>query len=151
MKILLVEDEQHKRDELSLFLLEAGLGEISLDSAESVGDAIMSVESNDYDLIILDMALPTFSVNEVVDEGGQDQQTGGVEILRELKALGKSANVIVVTQYTDVSLGGRHVKLREARKLLSIRYKQNILGLIGYKYKSKSNRSKLTRILRQKW
>lgn len=150
-KVILIEDEVHKRDELYLYLDEFIALEKNIDIVQSVRQAILAVETVDYDLIILDMALPTFTVQEGVLDGGLDQALGGVEILRSLKMLGKRSKVVIVTQYPDISLGGKRVKLRQAQMALSKMYNQDVIGAVLYAYKSTGNRMKMKKILESVW
>lgn len=152
-RILLIEDEVHKREELTAHLNDFLSEPKSIDVVDSVREAVFATTENDYDLIILDMALPTFTTSEEegFDDGGLDQALGGVEILRTLQALGKSARIIIVTQYPDISVNGKRVKLRAAPLALSKKYGQEILGAVLYKYKSDLNRSKLQNIVGRVW
>ncbi|MBM1690783.1 response regulator [Sulfitobacter geojensis] len=149
--ILLVEDEVHKRDELSVYLDEFIVVEKAIDVVQSVREAVVAVENKNYDLVILDMALPTFTVSEEVLDGGLDQALGGVEVLRTLKTLGQRIKVIIVTQYPDIALDGRRVKLKAAQAALSKKYNQDIKGAVAYKYKSSANRTKMKNILDRIW
>lgn len=150
-QILLIEDEAHKREELSTYLSEFIPQEKSIDVVDSVREAVIAVGIKDYDLLILDMALPTFTIKEGVLDGGLDQALGGVEVLRTLNSLGKSTKIIIVTQYPDVSLDGKRIKLKAAQSALTKKYKQDIRGAVLYKYKSSSNRSKIKNILDKIW
>lgn len=150
-QILLIEDEVHKREELSTYLSEFVAPEKSIDIVDSVREAVIAVGRKDYDLLILDMALPTFTIKDGVLDGGLDQALGGVEVLRTLKLLGKSTKIIIVTQYPDVYLDGKRIRLRAAQAALSKKYDQDIRGAVLYKYKSSANRSKLKSILDKIW
>jgi CheY-like chemotaxis protein len=150
-KILLIEDEGHKREELSIYITEFVRLENTLETVDSVRSAVVAVTAQDYDLIVLDMALPTFTTDENVIDGGHDQALGGIEVLRTLKSLGKCTKVIIVTQYPDISLNGKRIKLRSAEVLLSKKYNQDILGSVLYKYKSTTNRTKIQGIVRKIW
>lgn len=103
----------------------------------------------EFDLIVLDMALPTFTVDGDAAERGFDQVQGGVEVLRALKARGQKSKIIIITQYPDITFGGRRLKLANAPKVLSQRYDQNVVGSVLYKYKSPSNHKKLTALLKK--
>lgn len=150
-QVLLVEDEVHKREELSTYLSEFISLEKSIDVVDSVREAVLAVGRKDYDLMVLDMALPTFTIKEGVLDGGLDQALGGVEVLRTLKLLGKSIKVIIVTQYPDISLDGKRMKLKAAQAALTKKYNQDIRGAVLYKYKSSANRSKMKNILDKIW
>ena len=148
-KILLVEDELHKRDELTSCLEEFFKGDVSLEHVDSVHAAFWAVSVNVFDLIILDMALPTFSIENSATERGHDQALGGVEVLRALKAQGISSKVIIITQYPEITVGGKRFKLGLAADMLSKRYDQNVIGGVLYKYKSPSNKINLTTLLKK--
>ncbi|MCS6622467.1 response regulator [Roseibacterium beibuensis] len=149
MKVLLIEDEPHKRDELSGHLMRYFGSRLELEIADSVKSAIDRVALNDYGLIVLDMALPTFSIGEASSDGGLDQALGGVEILRSLRAHNKSQRIIIVTQYPDILLSGRRVKIAKAQLALEKKYRQKIIGAVLYKYRSPTNRSKIETLLRR--
>ena len=149
LKILLVEDELHKREELTICLEQFFGRELELEHLESVHDAFWAVSIEDFQLIILDMALPTFSTEGATTQRGLDQALGGVEVLRTLKARGIKSNIIIITQYPDITVGGKVIKLASAAKILSDRYEQNVIGGIIYKYRSPSNNIRLINLLKK--
>src|SRR6218665_1104065 len=104
LKILLIEDEAHKREELSTCLTEFFGDSAAIDHVDSVRAAFWAVSAEDYDLIVLDMALPTFSTDGTATERGHDQALGGVEVLRALKSRGVSRKVIIITQYPEITV-----------------------------------------------
>lgn len=116
---------------------------------DSVHAAFWAVSGDEFDLIILDMALPTFSTEGSAAERGYDQALGGVEVLRALKARGMTSKVIIITQYPDITVGGKRLKLGEAANVLSCRYSQDVIGAVLYRYKSPSNSTKLTALLKK--
>lgn len=116
---------------------------------DSVHAAFWAVSENDFDLIVLDMALPTFSTEGSAAERGHDQAMGGVEVLRALKARGTTSKIIIITQYPDIAVGGRRLKLSEAPGVLSRRYEQDVIGAVLYRYRSPSNNAKLKTILKK--
>lgn len=148
-KILLVEDEPHKREELTASLEAFFQGNLELEHVDSVHAAFWAVSAFEFDLIVLDMALPTFTADGDVSAGGFDQAQGGVEVLRALKMRQLRSKIIIITQYPDITFGGKRLKLAEAPKVLSQRYDQDVVGGVLYKYKSPSNHSKLTALLKK--
>jgi CheY-like chemotaxis protein len=145
MKILLIEDESHKKDEL-LQCIKDACGEVP-EVIDGVRLAVIAVLKNDYDLIILDMALPTFGGNSDNNKG-HDQAEGGVEVLRALKSKGKSVTVIIVTQYSDFYIGASKIKLKDAPRVIREKYGQIVIGAILYQYRSKSVLQKIQKIIR---
>ena len=104
MKLLLVEDEPHKRDELVECINE--VFHATPEIVDGVSQAVLNVMSEKYDLIVLDMALSTFGESADDRQKGHDQAQGGIEVLRALKLKGGVTNIIIVTQYPDFYIGG---------------------------------------------
>lgn len=109
MKILIVEDDPHKLDQLidELDLLN----DIeSIDLAASLQQAIATLEANTFDIVLLDMAIPSHDG----DAGSTDiysQPVGGLDVLLYLSAGSRSDTVIIVTQYPSVEYNREHVPL----------------------------------------
>jgi CheY-like chemotaxis protein len=148
-KILLVEDEPHKKEELTTSIESFFKEEAEIDHVNSVHAAYWAVSDRRFDLIILDMALPTFTAEGNAAERGFDQAQGGVEVLRALKSRNSKSKIIIITQYPDITFGGKRLKLSEAPKILSQRYDQDVVGSVLYKYRSPSNHTKLIALLRK--
>lgn len=146
MKILLVEDEVHKREEVKQYVQE--VYDITPEIVDSVSNAVLKVIEEDFDLIILDMALSTFGESSEDKIKGHDQAQGGVEVLRALKQAKKSIKIIIVTQYPDFYIGGKKVKLKDSPPIIREKYNQEVLGAVLYHYKSMTTRQKIISILR---
>jgi CheY-like chemotaxis protein len=135
VKVLLVEDEEHKSMDLRK-RIEAVLENPRLTIKGGVRDAVIAVAVENFELIVLDMALPTFDGRARKVSGGEAQVVGGLEVLRALHATGKSTKVIIVTQYPDVVLGGNKVRLNQLPKTIAQKYNQDVLGAILYSFNS---------------
>lgn len=146
MKVLLIEDEVHKRDEMVQCVNE--VHGISPEVVDGVSKAVLKVMGEDYDLIILDIALSTFGDNAEDNIKGHDQAEGGIEILRALKQANKSTKIIIVTQYPDFYIAGKKVKLKDSQKIIQEKYHQKVLGAVLYNYKSNVTLQKIISIMR---
>ncbi len=146
MRVLLVEDEVHKREEMKRCVQEVYC--FHPDVVDGVSSAVSKVMEENYDLIILDMALSTFGENAEDSNKGHDQAQGGIEVLRALKLAKKSTNVIIVTQYPDFYIGGTKVKLKDSPKIIREKYNQNVIGAVLYHYKSQATLQRIMSILR---
>lgn len=146
MRILLVEDEVHKRDEMTQCIGE--VYSLLPEMVDGVSSAVQAVMSGNYDLIVLDMALSTFGESSSDKKKGHDQAQGGIEVLRALKLAKKFAKIIIVTQYPDFYIGGTKVKLKDSPKIIQEKYNQNVVGAVLYHYKSKSTLQKIMSIMR---
>ena len=147
MKVLLVEDEVHKRDEMKQCVYE--VYGIQPEIVDGVSSAVLKVMECDFDLIILDMALSTFGDSTEDNIKGHDQAQGGIEVLRALKVSEKSTKIIIVTQYPDFYIGGKKVKLKDSPQIIQKKYNQNVLGAVLYHYKSISTLQRVISILRK--
>lgn len=146
MRILLVEDETHKRDEICGCISD--VYETAPVIVDGVSSAVLNVMNFDYDLIILDMALSTFGENSEDKNKGHDQAQGGIEVLRALKSKNKSTKIIIVTQYPDFYIGGKKIKLRDSPQIINEKYNQTVIGAILYHYKSQPTLQKIKKLLR---
>lgn len=130
----MIEDELHKATDLRSRLLRNGISESDLLVADSVREAVLFVESDDFDLVILDMALPTFSKDANRGTGGLAQASGGIEILRTLQALNKYPRIIIVTQYPELVINGQKMRSYKIRDAIKRTYGQDIAAVITYSY-----------------
>jgi CheY-like chemotaxis protein len=146
MKILLVEDEVHKRDEI-LACLRSVLG-VEPDISDSVSSAVLRVLEESYSLILLDMALATYGEAAEDNLKGHDQAQGGIEVLRALKMARRKSSIIIITQYPNFSIGGIKVKIKNSKDQIFSRYGQDVVGTVLYQYKSPSVMDKLGSILK---
>lgn len=146
MKVLLVEDEIHKRDELKQCVFDV-FG-FHPEIVDNVSQAVLTVIGADFDLILLDMALSTFGDSSDDRQKGHDQAQGGIEILRALKLAKKETKIVIVTQYPDFYIGGTKVKLKQSSAIIAEKYKQNVIGAVLYNYKSKATMQRIMSILR---
>lgn len=142
--ILIIEDDNHKIDDLSDFISSLGSG-YTYSIQRSVREAVMEVMRNDFDLIILDMALPTFNQADK-SSGGMSQPQGGLEVIRTLKSMRKKTKVVIFTQYPDIEIDGEFHSIDESIKFLSERYKCDVVGAIHYQYENLNWKEKLQNI-----
>jgi DNA-binding response OmpR family regulator len=103
MKILLVEDDDNKRTQLTEFVSDI-LPSSTLTVARSLQSGIRKIRADLVDLVLLDMTLPTYDVGR--DEyGGSTHAFGGWEFLKELRRFKLQVPVIVVTQFETFGSG----------------------------------------------
>ena len=145
MRILIVEDDHFKCRRLESFFL----GENSLNlifSATNLVDAVDRINEGSFDLIIVDMAIPS---HPLVKGGGAPTSllSGGVEVLLNLSFKKRKEPCIVVTQFPDIKISGEFYDLIEASNILNDRFKCNVLSCIEYKEDNDTWEDKLRKIL----
>lgn len=130
MRILLIEDEAPKRDNI-LSLLQIMDLTSDLVEARSVGSAIRALRTGAFDLAILDMSLPTFDIGGG-ESGGRPQGFGGVEVLRYMERFKLSTPVIVVTAYPAFSEGSQEIDLKSLTAKLQDDHPTIFKGIVFY-------------------
>jgi CheY-like chemotaxis protein len=132
--LALIEDESEKAEALRSALIDLGIDQNKLFEYNNVRDAVLAIIAQDFRLIVLDVSLPTFSPEGMAGSAGRaQQQSGGLEVLRALKARKKTTPIIIVTQYPDIIFEGRSVDLALVPKHVSERYGQVVVDAILFR------------------
>lgn len=97
-KILLVDDDKDVRDMLDVFLKGDGH---CIDTADGVNAAIELIESNDYDVMLIDKNMPGIDGN----------REGGIDLLRQVRSRNLSAEVIMMTGHPTIDTAIEALKL----------------------------------------
>ena len=130
-KILLVEDEAPKRNHIRAVIMEI-MPDAMVETARSVNSALDWLESSAFDLLLLDMSLPTFDVTEE-ETGGRPQGFGGLEVLRHMTMAGISCPTIVITGYEGfVRSAGATVDLGQLSKELFDEFPEKLQAVLHY-------------------
>ena len=120
MRILLVEDDQNKRDRISAFVAGT-LQTASLVCTLSYRSAVDKIVSQPWDFILLDMTLPTYDITEHED-GFQIEAFAGTNVLREMKRRQINIPTVVVTQFETLGDGAEKMSLAQLQKHLEAEY-----------------------------
>lgn len=132
MNVLVVEDDEFKVADL-LRLLQEMFPEATVTRAASVTSALRAISFGEFDLIVLDMSLPTFDLSGP-GGGGSPQGQGGVELLRLARRLKTRGHYIIVTQYPDIEIDGSDVRLPQAARRLSSHLGLNVRACLLYEF-----------------
>ena len=92
-KILLVDDDDYKTTNIKNVLKERYDCAIIVENALNPG--LRRLQKEDFDLILLDMSMPTFQISE----SQNFNSFGGIDFLKEMKRKRNGTDVIIVTQY----------------------------------------------------
>lgn len=137
MRLLLVEDERTKGEKIISCLMDK-FPEIDISLARSVRSALKKLDQIPYDLVVLDMSLPTFDISED-EHGGRPQGFGGVEVMRDMINYEIITPVIVVTAYEYFSADsnedlahGKESTLMELKEELGDEFPGIFIELIKY-------------------
>jgi CheY-like chemotaxis protein len=124
MRILVLEDEDVKLEQLTQVIVDRLPG-CDVQTARSLNSGLRCLEATAFDLLILDMSVPSFDVTES-DDGGAPQAFAGFELVRFLRWKRNSARVIVFTQFDRFGSGDDSITLDELT--------DRIRGELGEKY-----------------
>lgn len=143
--LLIVEDDEYKATDL-IKTVNVGAEVNDIQRAASVTSALRAISGSHFDLVILDMSLPTFDISGP-GGGGSPQGQGGVEVLRLASRLDNKSPFVVVTQYPDIEVDGHEVALDNAPRVLSQKFGVQVLGCLLYEFDDDSWREPLQNIM----
>lgn len=130
MNILIVEDDRFKLDAIQR-LVERFSVTPQIASAASLHEALLALDVERFDFVILDMAIPSHTGGPgVVDT--YSQPVGGLDVLLFLASNERAERVVVLTQYPTVEYNRRHVPLKELLGVLAADGIANVKGAIFF-------------------
>ncbi|MCV0437435.1 MAG: response regulator [Hydrogenophaga sp.] len=131
MKILIVEDDSYKYSKVRAFLQDL-IAQSEFIHKDSVHGAVLYLRSEKPDLVILDMSLPSHSL--VAGQGSPvSMPAGGIEVIMELKLLGKTdIHIVVLTQYPNVEIEDEYYSIPQSQELIRELYGMERIEVIYY-------------------
>jgi hypothetical protein len=138
IKIILVEDDGKKiRDIKDYFLIKYNYTDLMV--RESYQSGLRELLLNNYDLLLLDMSIPTWDKSPS-EPGGNFEKFGGLKILREMDRKHKIIDTILVTMFDDFGESDESITLKQIDGALHREFENNYLGAVFYN--SKENKWK---------
>lgn len=145
ISVLVVEDDENKRERLRDFLL-SGRWQCNLSYAKSYQSGLRLLLNQSFDVVLLDMSIPTFDVTST-DDGGRPQAFGGRELLKQMDRRGLSAPVIVVTQFARFGDHTNALTLDQLDAALRKEHPSNYRGSVYYDSGFEGWRDELSTVL----
>jgi CheY-like chemotaxis protein len=139
-KILLVDDDDYKIANIKSFLEEEKEYSIAIENALNPG--LRRIREENFDLILLDMSMPTFKITERKNFNS----FGGIDFLREMKRKKNCTPVIIVTQY-EIFGEGMSRKTAETIDLECKESFDNYKGIVIYSSTKNTWKEKLMQII----
>lgn len=146
-KILLIEDNPHKQSRILEFL-ESFDSTLKVNTATSFTSGCKAAESEVFDLVILDISLPTYD-RSPADSGGRFRILGGREIARKLTRKGSAPKMFFLTQYSSFSDKGTSYTFESLSAELSIECGSDFRGMIFFETTSSKWKQALGQVLRE--
>jgi len=144
--VLIIEDDSFKSDTLTA-LVESAIPNVRMRNVSDVVTAVKTVNQDEFDLIIIDMALPS---HPIVSGGGAplSMLTGGLEVLLELNSLQRNDRCIIVTQYPDIEIAGKFFPLIRAADAIKEYFSCEVIACLLYTEDSTEWKDSLSKVLR---
>lgn len=130
MKVLLVEDDEEKYLQLLDFAQEELKAQVTV--ARSRQSGVAALLRDQFDLILLDMTMPTYDVAPVVEDGGRSQAYAGRDILQQMERRGITSKVIVVTQLDRFGQAEDELTLEALDAQLEAAFPEIYVGAVYY-------------------
>ncbi len=147
MQLLLVEDDQNKRDRITAYLAE-DYPSVSVSVACSLVSGLRAANEISPDLVILDMTLPNYD-GPTEGRSNRMHAFGGEEFLRQAKRRKINTKVVVVTQFETFGDPPNLKTLIDISNSLSQKYAEIFIGSIYYHASQSKWKSELSFIIRQ--
>lgn len=129
MKVLLVEDDEDKRQQITEFVTRKF--ECNLTSVKSFQSALKAFKLEEFDLVLLDMTMPTFDIGPF-ESGGRTQSFGGELLLYEMERKEILSKVIVISQFDLFGEGKDEINLGDLNLRLMKQFSENYIGAVQY-------------------
>lgn len=146
-RVLFIEDNRTKADDVSVFMSE-NYPQINFEIKESFTSGIRELFKNQYDLLFLDMSIPTREgdTNSLINNF---EQLGGYQILSEMKRKKKQIPTILITMFNDFGINSSFINLEEINKLCMSEFSEFYLGAVFYTSRDTSWKEKLTNFIEE--
>lgn len=97
MQILLIEDNSNKLKQIKRVLTEI-YPESNIEEAYSFNSGVRKVYENKWNLIVLDMSLPTYDITHT-ESGGDKKPVAGKNIMKRMLNRKIIVPVVIITQF----------------------------------------------------
>lgn len=130
MKILVIEDDDNKRQQLVDFIMNLDVT-ISVTETRSYHSGLKALLASEHDVVFLDMTMPTFD-RSPIEGGGRIRPFAGRDILAQIDSRDVFSYVVVFTQFELLGDGVEEVNLADLDVDLSATFPRNYRGFVHY-------------------
>lgn len=141
MKVLLVEDDEHKMNDI-IMNLKTTIKDVNIDTAYSIASGVETAIDNQYDLILLDMTIPNFDITETSD-GGKSYKNGGEIIVKELLDEEVVFRCAIITQYETFN----NETIDQIGQRMKVLCGENYFGYVKYSTSDDSWKDSLKKLI----
>lgn len=131
INILLIEDDKKKSDDIISHINNTfPNSEILL--KESYHSGLKTLIREPFDLLLLDMSMPTWD-RSPFEAGGEYEKFGGIKILKELARKKKLLPTILITMFDNFGESDNSITLDQMNTVLKNDYEDLYLGSVFYR------------------
>lgn len=135
-KILFIEDNKTKAEAVKKFVLD-NFDKYDITIKESFTSGLRELFTNNFDVLFVDMSLPTregASSNSI----NNFEQLGGHKIMSEMKRKKMLLPTILITMFSEFGVGKSFMDIKELDEILSGEFKDFYKGYIYYSSQEES-------------
>jgi DNA-binding NarL/FixJ family response regulator len=144
-KIILIEDDSKKIEDIKEYVTKQLECETFI-VKESYQSGIREIFRSDYDLLLLDMSIPTFDKTPV-ESGGPYEKFGGYKVLREIIRKKRPVKTILITMFDDFGESDLSITLSQIDQSLKEEFASIYLGSVFYHARENKWREDLKTII----
>lgn len=100
-------------------------------TATSLRSAMTALERDNFDFVVLDMAIPSHT-SDVGAIDTYSQPVGGLDVLLFLASTDRAERIIILTQYPTIEYDRTHVRLKDFIKVLSDDGISNVVDVVRF-------------------
>jgi len=126
MKIILVEDDEYKAEQIKGFLEHM---DCKVTIEKSYKSGMQSLVSKEWNFVLLDMTIPSFEYSNI-HSSSRNRKFGGRDILNEMKRKNIGIPTAVITQYSV--FGEEEISLEELNAELLRDFSDIYKGIVFY-------------------
>lgn len=130
IRILLIEDDRKKSDDIVNYV-NTNFPNSSIELKESYHSGLKSLIKESYDLLLLDMSMPTWD-RSPVENGGDYEKFGGIKILKELSRKKRLLPTILITMFDNFGESDNSITLAQMDAVLKDDYNESYVGSVFY-------------------
>lgn len=145
IRLLIVEDDLNKKRRLRDFV-ESTYSDIEISTSDSFQKGLKAALLDKPDLILLDMSMPTYSLE---GHGGRERRYAGRQILQRLRYKNSPCKVVVITQFEQFGDGDEVITVDELARSLRESFDERYLGLVRYQAADTAWQGELKQLLDQ--
>ncbi|WP_141454872.1 response regulator [Pseudoxanthomonas sp. z9] len=144
MRIYVVEDDPLKAESVSSFLHTLDIN-AKIEVYRSYISGLSAVQAAKPDLLIVDMALPTYD-RSPAHRAGKLRPLGGYELLRKMQLHGISTPAIVVTMLESFGEGEEETSYEDMTRMCGLEFDELFLGSVYFQIGTSSWQTELKTI-----